>query len=103
MTLSGGRAFLPGGTASIRAIRWAGSWHVEVPARRPECQGEGDGKGEEARGELPARVRALDFDSKCDGKPVSEEEKGSNLHFTKIALAAGWRTDYRGWGDQHGD
>ena len=24
--------------------------------------------------ELPARVRALDFDSKCDGKPVNTEE-----------------------------
>lgn len=39
--------------------------------------------------ELPARVRALDFDSKCDGKPVNTEETGRNLHVTKTPLAAG--------------
>lgn len=48
-------------------------------------------------------MRTLDFDSKCDGKPVNKEETGSNLHFTKITLAAGWRTDHRGQGDRGGD
>lgn len=46
-------------------------------------------EGEEAGGELPAGLRTLGFDSKCDGKPESKEEIGSNLHFTKITPAAG--------------
>lgn len=53
---------------------------------------------------LLARVKALYFDSKGSKfgrKPVSKKETGSNLYFTKITLAAGWRAVCREKGDQY--
>lgn len=52
------------------------TWHVGVLARRPGTLSKGGTEGEEARKELSARVRTLDFNSKCDGKPVSKEDTG---------------------------
>lgn len=73
-TSSEGRDFLVEGTASVRAIGWM-TWHVGVLARRLGTLSKGGMEGEEARKELSARVRTLDFDSKCDGKPVSKEDR----------------------------
>lgn len=93
------RAFLVEGTARGRTVRWAGSWHVEGPARRPGCQSAGGVGGEEAGRGLAARLRTSGFDFMCSRKSVREEETGSNLRCTEITLAAVWGTDWTGWGD----